>query len=207
MLLMCATTLSAQQYKQDYVISKGAPASATRTAMVYGVMGGVTLPRMTDKSEVIDITNTAGYSVGLMWGLDLGGLSIIPELWYQHDNTQVEHTSRNVEGDLITHSIEMPVVFGMKLGPIRLNVGPSFSLMSSSKIRVDGEEDVDFGKFKSTAGYLVGLSSLLWDHVVLDLRYTGRFVTTSTPWYDTSGTDEAYEYRYYSFGFNIGYRF
>ncbi len=201
MLLMCATTLSAQQYKQDYVISKGAPASATRTAMVYGVMGGVTLPRMTDKSEVIDITHTAGYSVGLMWGLDLGSVEFVPEIWYRHSNSDLEASGDDYS--LKNNTLEVPLLCALKMGCLRLNFGPSFSLLSNGTLE-RGNKSYEFGRVRSTVGYVVGLSAVLVEHVVLDVRYNGHFVPLDVAWY--SG-DDLYTYSYRSVGFNVGYRF
>ncbi len=205
-LLACVTSLSAQQYKEDYVIDRSGSYGGSQTGMVYGVMAGINVPLMTDKMEKVDVGGTAGFAMGMMWGVNLGGLQIAPEIWYQHDKSSLEYSSKGIEGDLVSNSIEVPIVFGMKLGPMRLNVGPSFSLMSDSTLQVAGDEDIDFGRTKSTAGYLVGLSTTLMDHLILDVRYTGRFVSVTNPWYTSTGEDDP-DYRYYSFGINVGYKF
>lgn len=206
MVLATVTSLSAQQYSEDYVIHKNAVDKDHQTQMIYGVMAGVSIPVMSDKQSVVDISNTAGYEIGMMWGVDLGGINIVPEIWYQHDKTDLKNNSNGVEGELVSHSIEVPILFGVEFGPMRFNFGPSFSLMSNSKILVAGEEEADFGRVKSTAGYLFGLSAVLMEHLILDFRYTGRFVSTSNAWYEGyDGTE--HDYRYYSFGVNLGYKF
>lgn len=205
LLLLSGICLStqAQIYTEDYVKKSPGELYGPKSHMVYGVMAGVLVPRMSDKQNKLDINNVAGYHLGFMWGIDMGKLEIVPEFWYEHNKSDVTRTTSNDKGDLVTHSLEIPVVFAIELGPVRLNFGPSFSLMSSSKFKESGKDDIDFGRTKSAAGYLCGASVLLKEHFILDLRYSGRFVSSS----EISVGGDEHEYRYYSYSFNVGYRF
>ncbi|MFI3259606.1 MAG: outer membrane beta-barrel protein [Rikenellaceae bacterium] len=197
------TEQSLPSINDDYVISKR-PAGQ-KIDMIYGVVAGLTLPKMSDRAKSLDITNTMGFAVGLKYGVDLGGLEIVPEVWYQHDRTSIYNKDKGYFGDLYSNSIEVPILFSMELFKnFSVNVGPSFSLMSNSKIESDDIDDVDFGRVKSTVGYLFGFSYTFFEHYIVDLRYTGRFVSSDVEWFKG---DESYDYRYYSFGVNIGYRF
>lgn len=195
----------AQQYAEDYIIRKGMKPTR-HVEMVYGVVAGVMLPQLNEKSDNIDIENKAGYGFGMMWGVKLGGIEFVPEFWYMHSNTTLNKSGKSTEYELVSHDIEVPLIFAIPVGKsgLRFNVGPTFSLMNNSKLKEEGEDYTDFGRTKSTAGYLIGASLTLYEHLILDFRYTGRYIATDVPWF--SG-DDIYEYRYYSFGLNVGYRF
>ncbi len=205
LLAVTSSAVVAQQYAEDYVISKGTKQSR-QVDMIYGVMTGVILPKLSDKQDKLSIDNKAGYGIGMMWGVDLGGLEIVPEFWYTHSNTTLNVVGESDSYDLVGHSIEVPIVFSIPFAEsgLRFNVGPTFALMSNTKLKEAGEEDIDFGRTKSTAGYLIGLSLTLYERLILDCRFTGRYVSTDTQWYNS---DESYSYRYYDFAVNVGYRF
>lgn len=206
LLLGVCVSASAQIYKEDYIINKDNSLKEPKVNMIYGLMAGVNVPVMSDKNDVVEIDNTAGYQLGMMWGVDMGALEIVPEIWYQHNKSNIYHSTYKEEGHLISNGIEVPIIFAMSFGDIvRLNLGPSFSLMSDAKYRsVDGDEEEDFGRYKSTAGYVVGVSVTLSKRFIFDARYSGRFVSTESTWHSASSE---HDYRFYSYSFNLGYRF
>ncbi|MFI3304074.1 MAG: hypothetical protein SNF68_01130 [Rikenellaceae bacterium] len=203
-LVVLCTSASAQLYKEDYVISKDRGGYKPNMRTFCGVMAGVSVPILADKAKELEIENNVGYNIGMMWGMDFGSVEITPEIWYQHYKINVYDPDTTSGGDIINNSIEMPIIVALKFGNIRFNFGPSLSLMSSSKIDAKSDESIDFGNIKSTGGYIVGLSLTLIDHVIIDARYTGRFVSTKNEWYNGGGE---HEYRYSSCGVNVGYRF
>ncbi len=206
-VIASCSPLWAQHYTEDYVIDARMKGSRTSDlGMVYGLMVGANIPLLTDKIDVADVSQAAGFQIGARWGVDLGGLEIVPEIWYMHDKMHVESKSTNSTGDLVTNSLEFPIVFGIGLGQyVRFDVGPSFSLMSNNKYYDDDGSDVeDFGSFKSTFGYLIGFSTTIAEHYVVDLRYSGRFVSTELA--HPHGGEES-DYRYYNICINFGYRF
>ncbi len=204
-MLVAVTAVSAQRYAEDFVIHKGAKQS-NHVDMVYGVMAGVILPKLSDKQDKLAIDNKAGYGIGMMWGVDFGGVELVPEFWYAHSNTTLNVIGESKSYDLVSHSIEVPVIFALPIAEsgLRFNVGPTFALMSNSKLECEGEEEIDFGRTKSTAGYLIGLSLTLYERLILDCRFTGRYVSTEKEWHNSG---ESYDYRYYDFAINVGYRF
>ncbi len=207
-LLMGFTlSASAQIYTEDYIFDSSSTITVgPKAEMIYGVMAGAIIPVMSDKEDIVEFSNTVGYQVGMMWGVDLGGLEIIPEIWYQHNKANVDHTKYGEEGELITNGIEVPILFGMQFAKWgKFIVGPSLSLMSDTKYKSDDDDDyIDFGRTKSTCGYVVGLSFNILENIILDARYSGRFVSMETDWH--TGSSE-HNYRYYNYSFNIGYRF
>ncbi len=205
LLLGVCFSASAQIYSEDYIINRGG-VHDSKVNSVFGVVAGVNMPVMSDKQDIVDITNTAGYQFGMMWGLDMGALEIVPEIWYQHSKSDMHHKDYDQAGQLINSGIEVPIIFAMNFfDGFRLNLGPSLSLVNNSKYRpADGGEDVEFGRTKSTMGYVVGLSATFMKHFILDARYTGRFVSVESDWHN--GYSE-HDYRYYNYSFNVGYRF
>lgn len=201
-LIACVSPVFAQRYAEDYVINRGAKPNR-HVEMIYGVAAGTAFPKMSDKQDLIDINNKAGYEFGMMWGVKLGGLEVVPEIWYSHANTDLRIKSTDETYYLVSHDIEMPIIFAIPVSFLRFNVGPTFSLMNQSHIEVAGES-IDFGRTKSTAGYLIGVSALIREHFIVDFRFTGRFVSNSQEWFEEQ---THYDYRYYSFGLHAGYRF
>lgn len=210
-LLMLASTtiatLSAQQYKSDYQINRNRNGEVVRSSnidMVYGVMTGVNIPIMRDKQHDVKSEGSAGFMLGVRWGVDLGGFEIVPEFWYLHDKMTLNNPNLGIKGDLRSNSFEAPIVLGINIGErLRVNFGPSFALTSDAELDYE-DETIEFGSYKSTFGYLIGLSYTAWDHFVMDLRYSGRFVSSKAEW---PGNEENYDYRYYSVSITAGYRF
>ncbi len=208
LLLAAVTTLSAQQYSEDYIIKKS-PKQSSNIEMVYGVLAGVVLPKLSDKQDKLSISNKAGYGFAMMWGVDLGTIEVVPEIWYTHSNTDLAVINTTDRYELVSNTIEIPVIFSLPIAEsgLRFNVGPTFALMSNSKLTDTSDptaEQIDFGRTKSTAGYLIGMSLTLFERLILDCRFTGRYVSTEKPWHTGS---ESYDYRYYDFAVNVGYRF
>lgn len=206
LLLGFCLPLSAQIYAEDYIIQKDIIAKSSRAQMIYGVMAGVTMPKLSDKQDALDISNATGFQLGMMWGVGLGALEIVPEIWYQHENTKLTEVCYDEKYSMVSNNIEVPILFVMRFADwFRFNIGPSFSLMNSTKIVADDDGDsIDFGRTRSAAGYTVGLSATLSERYIIDLRYTGRFVSADTEWHTGANS---YEYRYYNMAFSVGYRF
>ncbi len=203
LLVGLATSVSAQIYSEDYVIDKRGGRGGSSVNMIYGVMVGVTAPMMTDKLDKVDISNKAGYQLGVVFGVDMGGLEIRPEIWWQYDKSDLEVLSSGEYGKLKSNSIEVPIIFGLGFGPINLNVGPSFSLMSDCTFDDQGDT-IELGSIKSTVGYVLGLDFRLFDNFVIDARYTGRFISSDSRWI---GSLAEADFRSYSYSINVGYRF
>lgn len=209
-LALAPLAASAQHYSQDYVdVKQGGVHHHNPIKMVYGAMVGIDIPDMADRSGVNDISNSVGARVGMMWGVDLGGVELVPELWYIHNKADITNNNSGLTGQLVSNSIEVPILFAIPFADIvRFNVGPSFSLMSEGQLTVDGYDDtLEFGRMKSTCGYTIGLSGLVWQHMIIDARFTGRFATTSNMSFNDIEAVEQHDYRYFSFAVNIGYRF
>ncbi len=200
--LLCALcgSLSAQQYLGSDLVAHNLP----KTRTFCGVMAGVTAPQLSERIGDLDINNNLGFNLGIMWGVDFGSVEITPEIWYQHNKLEIYDKATHSGGELTSNSIEMPVIVALKFGMARFNFGPSFALMTSNKLDSAREVSVEFGDTKSLGGYVVGMSVTFTNNIILDVRYTGRFSSKRSEWFEGGAP---HEYRHSSFGANVGYRF
>lgn len=120
------------------------------------------------------------YQIGAFARINILGFHIQPEAYF--NSVQGEYVSQGTVtgGDqtikLNQNRIDVPVLFGVKLGPLRLNAGPvaSFNLNSET----DNDDFVNEYKnavFAYQAGVGVDIANL-----TLDLRYEGNFSDQGT---------------------------
>jgi hypothetical protein len=130
----------------------------------------------------VDAITTAkyGFHGGAFVRLTLLGIYLQPELLFStRTNEYTVSNTTNLQS--ITSSVakqsfnklDIPVMLGFKLGPIRVNAGPVGSLLINSP--KDLITDVNFKNnySKMTIGYQAGLGFDLLNFLTFDLRYEG----------------------------------
>lgn len=117
-----------------------------------------------------------GYQLGafLRVQVPLVGIYVQPEVLFSNPNSSVNINSEKL--DYSFSQIDVPVMIGFKLGPVRLNAGPSFRLLSSAEITDPNGvvTDVKANYKNSTVGYQAGAGIDIWK-LVFDLKYEGSF--------------------------------
>ena len=117
------------------------------------------------------------------WGLQAGAFLRIgiksffiqPELMLASNSYEYNVTT-STSSDFLTQKftrLEIPVLLGVKLGPLHLNVGPSANIqIGSPEALIDHP---DFGELyrSATYGYQAGLGVDLFKRLVIDARYGG----------------------------------
>lgn len=85
------------------------------------------------------------------------------------------------------NQVNLPIMLGLKLGPLRLNAGPSARLLINSP--KDLIDDPDFkARYQSlTWGYEAGLGIDIIKRITLDLRYEGSLQKYQTQIQNTAG--------------------
>lgn len=116
-----------------------------------------------------------GFQAGVFLRIGLKSLYIQPEVVlatnsYEYNVTTVTGT------DLMKQKfnrLEIPVLLGIKLGPLHINVGPSADIQIGSPSALI--DDPDFGDLyrSATFGYQAGLGVDLFNRLVIDARYNG----------------------------------
>jgi len=105
-----------------------------------------------------------GFHGGAFVRLTLFGFYIQPELLfstrtneYTVSNTTTPSSVTSYVAKQSFNRLDLPVMLGLKLGPIRLNAGPSGSLLINSPKALISNPDVKNNYSKMTFGYQAGL--------------------------------------------------
>lgn len=117
-----------------------------------------------------------GYHMGLVSQINLGGFIIQPEVVYNSNRVDFKVTDGISMDKIVSERyqyLDIPVLFGTKAGPLRLNVGPVGHVFLQN---TSGFTDFEGYKedFKSlTLGFQAGLGIDFWK-IFLDIRYEGN---------------------------------
>jgi len=117
-----------------------------------------------------------GFHAGAFLRISLLGLYVMPEVvfastTYEYDVTIGSNPAEALKQQF--NKLDIPLLVGVYLGPIRLNAGPAASiLINSPKALID---DPDFEELyrSATFGYEAGLGVDLFKKLTIDLRYGG----------------------------------
>lgn len=147
----------------------------------FGLRGGLNFSNIARETYVLDNPQTSvttlrdsytGFHVGVMSQISLAGVFIMPELLFASTGNHMVLR----EGDTEVYyqqkfsQIDIPIMVGSKLGPVRLGVGPVASVILNSKS--DLPEEAPFKeRFKpATWGFQVG-AGLTLGTMAIDLKY------------------------------------
>ncbi len=153
----------------------------------YGLKGGIGFSNLkfSDVSGIEDgddvyslVTGdaVAGYHIGLQTRIKIAMIFIQPELYFNAGGGAVEQVHENGATEILNikfNSIDLPVLVGAKLGPIRLMLGPTGSYVISGKNELTSL-DPDYALLSSsmTWGWQGGIGVDI-SKFTLDLRYEG----------------------------------
>ena len=163
LLVLTASSAEAQKLGVDWGIIAGANMADYKVKQLEGT------PKWND------VKNDLGWQVGLMTSLNVGRLSIEPQIIYVHNKiklTEGDHTT-SVKGN----SLDVPLFVSLRLlGPLRVMAGPVFTVLNDNK----GLKDLSIDQLRSTCSYAVGLEARLFDKLRIDVRYNGQFKNKET---------------------------
>ena len=143
-------------------------------------------PRINLTSTKLDISENVadvksgdaqfGYQLGAFLRIQVPviGIYVQPEALFSKQSSQV--TLNSETADLTFNQIDVPVMIGFKLGPVRLNAGPSFRFLNGADLEVPGNPTEDVKEYykSSTVGYQAGVGIDI-AKFVFDLKYEGSF--------------------------------
>lgn len=140
-------------------------------------------PRVALTSSNLDIRENAtnvqagdaefGFQYGLFarFKVPVIGLYVQPEVLLSNTESTISQGAQNV--DLSFNRLDVPVMIGGKIGPLRINAGPSFSFLTSAETDVAGTEtDIKDNYSNSTVGFQAGIGVDVLKFVI-DLKYEG----------------------------------
>lgn len=117
-----------------------------------------------------------GVHAGLVLQINVNGFIIQPEVVWNTNRVDFRVSDGNNASQLISETyqyLDVPILFGTKAGPLRLNVGPVghvFLKSTSGLMDFDGYEE-DFRSM--TVGFQAGLGLDFWK-LLFDIRYEGN---------------------------------
>ena len=171
--------------------------------MVYGLTAGVMFPILDIRGGTIDVSSNPGFKAGILWGVSFGALEFVPEILYSTFNMDVQGQGQQ-SAELRNRSLDLPLLVGIRVArPVKLHLGPTFSMMCSNEITYADGEVEDYGRIKSSVGYVAGVSYDILERLFLDFRYTGRFSDHGNEWSDGS----PYDVWMYTLDLTVGFRF
>ncbi len=134
---------------------------------------------ITDGSDVYDLVtgeSVTGYHLGVQTRIKIAMVYVQPELYWNTGGGTVKQVVDGGATELLNvkfNRIDIPVMAGVKLGPLRLNLGP----MASIVVGEDSDltllhPDLEVYKNSMTWAWQGGIGLDVWK-LSLDLRYEG----------------------------------
>jgi len=161
-------------------------------------------------SYTVDALTTAkyGFNGGVFMRLTIFGLYIQPELLL--DTRTNEYTVKNVQTSVSSvvkqnfNKLDIPVMVGIKFGPLRLNAGPSASLLINTPKDLIDSPDFKGMYNKMTVGYQAGIGVDLLKTLTFDIRYEGSLKKYQNQIKNLAGTSVNLDDRANAFIFSVG---
>lgn len=121
-----------------------------------------------------------GFHGGAFVRLSLFGIYLQPELLfstrtneYTISNTTNLQSVTSYTAKQSFNKLDIPVMLGLKLGPLRINAGPVGSLLINSPKALIKDPDYKNNYNKMTIGYQAGVGFDIFNILTFDLRYEG----------------------------------
>ncbi len=141
--------------------------ASTTTVPTYDVStGNTTISSLKDASW--------GFHAGIFFRAGLGPVFLQPEVVFASNTYEYNVTSTVSQVfEQKFNRLEIPVLVGLKFGPIRFNAGPSARVPIGSPENLVNDPNFDDLYRGTTFGYQAGIGLDIFDTVTLDARYNG----------------------------------
>jgi hypothetical protein len=149
-----------------------------------------------------------GFQAGAFMRLTIFGFFIQPELLFSTRTN--EYTVENVQttASYIVNQkfnkLDIPVMVGFKLGPLRLDAGPSGSLLLNTPKDLIDNPDYKNMYSKMTVGYQAGVGIDILKTLTVDLRYEGNLKKYQNQIQNLAGTKVNLDDRANAFLLSVG---
>lgn len=156
------------------VAQGGVPGVKTEFGVVAGVDHPVAKFDMASSSATLK-ANT-GFTVGVHMGLRIAGiLAIQPEVLYSYNKIALNDEKRGFSTEIKCNTVQIPVLVSLRLGLVRLNIGPVFNVVDNPTYLDRNSEKVLFGPLRPTLSYAAGVSVCLLQRLLIDARVSSGF--------------------------------
>lgn len=151
----------------------------------YGIRGGINSAyvrpqEFNNPNYVLEYkSGNIGFHFGAIVQLKLGKFVLQPELLFSTASTDIQLTDLTSSstisevGEQKFNKLDVPIIAGLKLGPMKLQLGPEASVQLNSKSDLLKENGIDQAYKGATIGYQAGIGLEL-SSLILDLKYEGN---------------------------------
>lgn len=167
-----------------------------------------------DTQYVVDVLNGAnfGFHAGGFVRFSISRFYIQPELMFtsRTDEYTVADAGNPAESIIKKqkfNQLELPLMVGFKLGPVRIHGGPSARYLINNPEDLISDPDYATVYKDFTFGYQAGLGFDLIKRLTIDLRYEGSLMKYQTEIQSVVGDDFTLDDRQNAFLLSIGYMF
>ena len=166
--LLIITTTDAQMFK--FGIKAGIGFSSLKIEDITDISDGG------DVYDLVTGDGVMGYHIGVQTQIKLAMLLIQPEVYFNAGGGTVEQIVENGATEVLNVNfsrIDIPLLVGVKLGPMRINAGPVGSFVLKETSDLDEIQD-DYTLFTNamTWGFQAGLGFNI-SKISIDARYEG----------------------------------
>lgn len=159
-------------------------ASPAFSQVKFGIKAGAstttvpTYDATTGDTNIEALKNAAwGFNAGIFLRLQAMGIFLQPEIVFMTNsydyNVTTISTSQVLKQKQTFNRVEIPVLLGVKLGPLRLNAGPSATVPIGSPKALVNDPNWDKMYRGTTIGYQAGIGIDIFNTLTLDARYGG----------------------------------
>jgi hypothetical protein len=152
-----------------------------------------------------------GFHGGLFMRVKLLALYVQPELLFASKSNayKVTNVTTGTAKDVVQNlnKLDIPVMVGLKFGPVRINGGPAGSLLIGSPKELISDPNLKSSYAKMSIGYQAGVGLDILKKLTIDLRYEGSLKKYQTQIENLAGTTVNLDDRPNAFLFSLGLMF
>ena len=163
-----------------------------------------------DEGKGYDIINNkakVGFLAGAYARVSILGFFVQPELYYAQSSTEItlqEIGTTTVSKEVNKlNTLNIPILFGTKFGPLRVNTGPIATIILSNTNIVDNVSGLDQDMDKANWGLQAGIG-LDISKISLDARYETSISKLGSAYNTASGSKVNFGSRPQQFIFTLG---
>jgi len=153
-----------------------------------------------------------GFHAGAFVRINISKFYIQPELLFssrtnEYSVTELEESPVESISKQQFNKLDLPIMLGFYLGPVRLNAGPSASLLINSPSDLIDHPDFNAMYQDLTFGYQAGVGVDVLKRLTIDLRYEGSLNKYQTQISNATGDKIKLDDRPGAFHLSLGFMF
>ena len=145
----------------------------------FGVVAGVDYPfhKFDMGQSAAQIKANMGFAAGIHMGLRIVGiLGVQPEIIYSYHKLSLENSKQqNFSTEVKCNTLQIPLLISLRLPVVRFNLGPVFTVMDNPVYLDRKSEKVMFGQIYPMVSYAAGVSTCLFEKLIIDARVSSGF--------------------------------